>query len=178
MFRLETERLIMRPWSDADRPAFERLSSDPRITQYIHAGTPYTPEEVDEFFTRQARQVAEHDVCMGAMCDRKSGNVIGIAGIQPLGTTGDLEIGWWVTPELWGRGLATEAGEAAMRHVLDTLGRKRVVAIIDPDNTPSKRVAERLGMTLEARVTGAQLGHRRPEIVVDLFTRLSATLSS
>lgn len=58
-----------------------------------------------------------------------------------------------------------------MRHVLETLGRSRVVAIIDPGNEPSKRVAERLGMTWEARYTGAQLGHRYPEIVVDLFAR-------
>ena len=60
---------------------------------------------------------------------------------------------------------------AAMAHVLDTLARPRVVAIIDPENDPSKRVAARLGMQYEARYTGAQLGHRKPEIVVDLFFR-------
>ena len=49
--------------------------------------------------------------------------------------------------------------------------RPRVVAIIDPGNEPSKRVAARLGMTLEGRYSGSQLGHRTPEIVVDLFYR-------
>ena len=47
----------------------------------------------------------------------------------------------------------------------------RVVAIIDPDNLPSKRVAARLGMEYEARYTGGQLGHRNPEIVVDLYVK-------
>lgn len=58
-----------------------------------------------------------------------------------------------------------------MHHVLHTLDRPRVVAIIDPDNEPSKRVAARLGMQYENRYTGAQLGHRKPEISVDLFYR-------
>ena len=49
-----------------------------------------------------------------------------------------------------------------MNHVLDTLGRRRVVAIIDPPNEPSKRVAARLGMQYEARYSGAQLGNRKP----------------
>ena len=144
---------------------------DPQVMEYVHGGLPYSEEEVDEWFTRQARQVAQDDVCMGAMIEKASGKLVGIAGTQPLGTTGDLEIGWWLAREVWGRGYATEAGGAAMRHVLETLGRPRVVAIIHPDNEPSKRVVARLGMHYEARTTGAQLGHRKPEIVVDLFAR-------
>ena len=58
-----------------------------------------------------------------------------------------------------------------MNYVLDTLDRPRVVAVIDPGNEPSKRVVARLGMRYEARVTGAQLGHRLPEIVVDYFVK-------
>jgi RimJ/RimL family protein N-acetyltransferase len=54
-----------------------------------------------------------------------------------------------------------------MEHVFST--RPRVLAIIDPGNEASKRVVGRLGMHYEGRVTGAQLGHRRPDIVVDLF---------
>ena len=77
----------------------------------------------------------------------------------------------WLAREAWGRGYATEAGGAAMRHVLETLGRPRVVAIIDPQNEPSKRVVARLGMHWEKRVTGVELGHRKPEIVVDYYVR-------
>jgi RimJ/RimL family protein N-acetyltransferase len=55
--------------------------------------------------------------------------------------------------------------------VLQTLQRPRVVAIIDVGNEASKRVVARLGMQYEARYTGAQLGHRSPGIVVDLFAR-------
>jgi RimJ/RimL family protein N-acetyltransferase len=108
---------------------------------------------------------------MGALIEKASGRLVGLCGTQPLGTTGDLEIGWWLAQDVWGRGYATEAGGAAMRHVLETLGRPRVVAIIDVPNEASKRVVGRLGMQYEGRYTGTQLGHRKPEIVVDLFFR-------
>jgi ribosomal-protein-alanine N-acetyltransferase len=171
MFRLETDRLYIRPWTPADRPAFTGLTEDPEVMRYVHGGQPYAEDEVDEWFTRQARQLAEHDVCMGALIEKATGRLVGIAGTQPLGTTGNFEIGWWLARDVWGRGYATEAGGAAMRHVLETLGHKRVVAIIDPDNEPSKRVVGRLGMHYESRVTGEQLGHRKPQIVVDLFAK-------
>jgi ribosomal-protein-alanine N-acetyltransferase len=171
MFGLETDRLFIRPWTPADRPAFHALTEDPEVMRYVHGGQPYAEDEVDEWFTRQARQLAQHDVCMGALIEKATGRLVGIGGTQPLGTTGNLEIGWWLARDVWGRGYATEAGGAAMRHVLETLGHKRVVAIIDPDNEPSKRVVGRLGMHYESRVTGEQLGHRKPQIVVDLFAK-------
>lgn len=171
MFGLETDRLIVRPWTPADRSAFHALTEDPAVMEYVHGGLPYSEEEVDEWFTRQARQLAQDDVCMGALIEKSSGRLVGITGTQPLGSTGDLEIGWWLARDVWGKGYATEAGGAAMRHVLETLGRPRVVAIIHPDNEPSKRVVARLGFHYEAQYTGLQLGHRKPDILVDLFAR-------
>jgi RimJ/RimL family protein N-acetyltransferase len=171
VFRLESERLFIREWEPADRPAFTAIMQDREVMEHLHAGLPYSETEVDDWLARQARQLAEYGICMGALCEKATGAIVGISGTQPLGTTGDLEIGWILAKDTWGRGYATEAGAMAMRHVLETLQRPRVVAIIDPANEPSKRVAARLGMTYEARFTGTQLGHRNPAIVVDLFSR-------
>jgi ribosomal-protein-alanine N-acetyltransferase len=167
VFRLETERLVVRPWEAADRDAFIGFTRDPEVMRYVHGRTPYSEEEIEEFQARQARHLAEFGVCMGALVEKATSRVVGVCGIQLLGTTGDYEIGWWLARDRWGLGYATEAGRAAMEHVLSM--RPRVLAIIDPENEASKRVVERLGMQYEGRVTGAQLGHRRPEIVVDLF---------
>ena len=169
MFRLETERLIVRPWEPGDRDVFAGFTRDLEVMRYVHGGTPYAEEEIEEFFSRQARQLAELGVCMGALIEKATSQVVGVLGMQPLGTTGDYEIGWWLARDRWGLGYATEGGRAVMEHVLST--RPRVVAIIDPANEPSKRVVERLGMKYEGRVTGAQLGYRKPEIVVDLFAK-------
>jgi RimJ/RimL family protein N-acetyltransferase len=172
MFTLETDRLLIRPWQpDADRAAFMTMSNDLEVMRYVHGGVPYADEEIDEFFVRQGRQHEELGVCMGALVEKESNLVIGVAGIQPLGATGNLEIGWWLAREVWGRGYATEAGRAAMSHVLETLGRPRVMAIIDPGNDASVRVVERLGFKYEGRKTGTELGHRKPHIVVDLYSR-------
>jgi RimJ/RimL family protein N-acetyltransferase len=171
MFRLDTERLVIRPWEDSDRPAFRAMATDPEVMRYVHGGEPYTEPEMDEFLGRQARQLAEHGVMMGALEEKATGRVVGVCGVQPLGASDDLEIGWWLAREVWGRGYATEAGGAAMRHVLETLQRPRVVAIIDPGNTASERVVTRLGMRLAGRFTGAELKHRKPDIVVNLFVR-------
>lgn len=171
MFRLETERLLIRPFSDDDRAAFKEMMQDVEVTRYVHNGKRYTDEDVEAMYARQAKNLAENGVCMGAVIEKSSNRFIGLAGTQRLGTTDDLEIGWVFARSAWGHGYATEAGAAAMRHVIETLGRPRAVAIIDPDNEPSKRVAARLGMQYEARYTGAQLGHRMPELVVDLFYR-------
>lgn len=168
---LETERLLIRPWRADDRDAFVAMASDPEVMRFVHAGTAYSEAEIAEFLARQARQEAELGVCMGAMVEKASGDVVGVAGIQPLGTTGDMEIGWWVRRDRWRRGYATEAGRAAMRHVLDALGRTRVIAIIDPGNISSVAVAARLGMRYDRRATGAELGHRKPEILVDVYVR-------
>jgi ribosomal-protein-alanine N-acetyltransferase len=170
MFGLETERLLVRPWAPSDRADFTALTHDPAVMRYVHGGLPFSEQEVDEFFARQERQLAEHDLAMGALIEKASGRLVGVAGVQPLGSN-DLEIGWWLARGVWGRGYATEAGRAAMEHVLGTLKRPRVVAIIDPGNEPSVRVVNRLGFQRDGRYTGAQLGHRKPEIVVDLFVR-------
>ena len=173
-FRLETERLVIRPWTPEDRAAFLTMAHDREVMRYVHGGEPYSDPEVDAFFARQSAHLANHDVCMGALVEKASGRVIGVAGTQPLGTTGDFEIGWWLAREVWGRGYATEAGRAAMEHVLYTLQHPRVRAIIDPGNAASVAVVTRLGMEYDGRFTGAQLGHRIPEMVVDVYSRMGS----
>lgn len=168
---LESERLIIRPWRAEDRDAFAVMARDPEIQRFIRNGVPFTDPEIEEFLARQARQESEFGVCMGAMVEKATGRVVGVAGTQPLGTTGHYEVGWWVARDCWGRGFATEAGLAAKRYLFETLGHSRVLAIIDPGNDASVSVAKRLGMRLDRRVTGAELGHRLPGIVVDLFIR-------
>ena len=171
MFRLETARLLVRPWEPRDRAAFTSMARDPEVMRFVHNGEPYTEDEVDSFMTRQAKNLADSGACMGAMVEKATGRVIGVAGTQPLGRSPDFEIGWWLARDAWGRGYATEAGAASMQHVFDALGLRRAVAIIDPGNDASVAVATRLGMTYDRRYTGSELTHRLPDIVVDLFYR-------
>jgi RimJ/RimL family protein N-acetyltransferase len=81
-----------------------------------------------------------------AVEERETGRFVGHAGLGVHSLwPADPELGYGVDPELWGRGYATEAAGAALVHGFETLGLERVVSIIHPENTPSIRVAERLG---------------------------------
>lgn len=169
MFRIETERLVIRPWEPQDRDGFRALAQNPVVMRYITNGVPLTEEQIDAALARQAAHLETLGHCMGALIEKATGRLVGTVGAQPLGTTGELELGWWLDPAVWGRGYATEAVGAVLRFVFDTLGRDCALAIIDPPNEASKRVAERIGMRLVGRVTGEELGHRLPGIVVDLY---------
>ena len=72
--------------------------------------------------------------------------------VQEVEGKNDVEIGYLFLRKFWGRGLATEAATAARDHGFNTLGYERLVSLIDPGNLASRRVAEKVGLTLEKEV--------------------------
>lgn len=168
-FLVRTTRLEMRPWRDSDRPAFERMVADAEMMRHLTQGRAWRADEVDEFFARQARHLAGHGCCMGALVLAETGEVVGVGGIQPLDAPGAYELGWWVWKDYWGRGFATEAAEALVVHARDMMGLTRVVAVIDPPNTASVRVAEKLGMHFEGIVSARDTVARRDDIPIAIY---------
>jgi [ribosomal protein S5]-alanine N-acetyltransferase len=146
--RLTTARLHIRPWQEADHPALERMVRDPDMMRYITRGRLWSDAELDELLERQARHLARHGICFGAVVLAESDEVIGMAGLQPH-DDGQFELGWWIWKEHWGHGFATEAAAALVAYARDVMGLERLVAVIDPPNIASIRVAEKLGMRFE-----------------------------
>jgi RimJ/RimL family protein N-acetyltransferase len=169
-FRLETPRLVVRPWTSADRLTLAGLASDPRVMRWIGEGRAWSGTEVDAFIALQRRLLVRRGVCLGATVERATGEIVGLAGLQPLGTTDDVEVGWWLVPSRWGRGYATEIGAAALRFGVLVAGFERVVAVARPENAPSLRVMARLGMRPLGPATGRDLGLRFPGVVVRYAT--------
>ncbi len=168
-FRIETERLVIREWEASDLPAFRALATDPRVMRYIAAGTPWSDAEIESFLARQAAHAARLGYCLGALVEKGDEAPIGLAGLQPLGTTGEVETGWWLAPERWGRGLAREAGRGSLDFAFGRARLERVAAIAHPENRASLRVMERFGMQSRGRRCGHQLGLRQPEVEVVLY---------
>mmetsp|Transcript_22431 Transcript_22431/g.33909 ORF Transcript_22431/g.33909 Transcript_22431/m.33909 type:complete len:205 (+) Transcript_22431:32-646(+) len=85
---------------------------------------------------------------------RKSGEVIGYCGLFSMIVHGtpELELGYRLGHSYWGLGLATEAAQAVLGYARNTLGLKRLIALIDPGNTRSMAVAKKIGMTKESEV--------------------------
>lgn len=168
-FAVSTERLEIRAWQLDDRPALERMVADSDMMRHLTHGRAWVPDEIDEFLQRQTTQLASHGICMGPMVLRGGTDIIGVAGIQPLDLPGEYELGWWVWKVHWGRGYASEAGRALAAFAEREMGLARLVAVIDPDNMASIRVAEKIGMRYERTTQARETAGRRDDSLVAIY---------
>jgi [ribosomal protein S5]-alanine N-acetyltransferase len=167
-FSLQTRRLHIRPWLESDRPALGRMAQDAEMMRYITRGRTWSDEEVDEILHRQARHLEQYGICFGAVVLSATGEVIGMAGLQPH-DDGQFELGWWIWKEYWSRGYATEAAVAIVEHARNAMGLKRLVAVIDPPNLASTRVAEKLGMRFECIKSARETIAKREDMPIAYF---------
>ena len=156
-FRIESERLIIREWSESDFAPFLEIVNDPEVMRYIGPGLVWTQSQMEAFLGRQSESVERHGFCVGALESKADGQLLGHCGIQHLGTGGDVEVGWWLARRHWGQGFGTEAGQAALTFAFDELDLAQVLAIAHSENKASRRVMERLGMQFQRRLKGGEL---------------------
>jgi RimJ/RimL family protein N-acetyltransferase len=144
---VRTERLLLcRPVRD-DVHAYFALAADPAAHPYNPAG----PMTESEATTRLADWIEDwqvHGLGYWTVRDPETGETIGFGGVTPPGEDGSLNLWYHFHPSVWGRGYATELG----RRALILAAGRPVVALIRPQNTPSIRVAERLGLELDGQV--------------------------
>ena len=147
---IETERLILRAHRVEDFEDMHAMWSDPIVTQYI-GGKPFSREDVWARLLRYAGNWAMLGYGYWAICERASGNFIGEAGFHNLHreivpSFGDRpELGFALVPGAHGKGLATEAAQAALDWGDRTWDGGETVCMIAPENVPSGRIAYRLG---------------------------------
>lgn len=147
---LETERLVLRGHIASDLQACLPMRNDPIVTRFI-GGRAYTLEEVWQRVQRYAGSWMLLGYGFWVIERKASGKLIGEIGIMdakrdvtpPFGD--DLELGWALLPEAHGKGYASEALEAVLGWESRVLGKECLVALIDPDNTPSIRLANKFG---------------------------------
>jgi aminoglycoside 6'-N-acetyltransferase I len=155
---LETERLFVRPWVPDDWVRFRPLGTDPRVLEFL-ATEPWTDERIRRFINKGIEVAATRGWILWPVIHRQDGVLIGFCGFSDEFPP-EVEIGWRLLPEYWGRGLATEAARAVLKYGFQTIGFGRVISVIHHANQRSIRVAQKLGMTLERRFV-----HRGVEVV-------------
>jgi RimJ/RimL family protein N-acetyltransferase len=146
---IETSRLILRQWRQGDREPFAAMNADPRVMEFMtHV---LSREESDEFVDRIEAQFARHGFCLYAAELRDSNRFIGFIGIHvprfEAAFTPCVEIGWRLSPDVWGQGLATEGGHAVVAHAFGNLRLEELVSFTARMNKRAQHLIEKMGMT-------------------------------
>jgi RimJ/RimL family protein N-acetyltransferase len=116
--------------------------------------------KAEEEAAAQRRHWSEHGFGWRAATDKGTGNLVGFMALSFAGASApgldptEYEIGWWLAPEAWGRGLACEGGAAMRDEAFGALEAPSIVARIQPTNTRSIAVAERIGLRYDFSTTG------------------------
>ena len=146
---LQTERLVLSPWHFSDWVDLRPIATDVEVMRYINGGVPWADERIQAFVNRQVELFSERGFCRWKLLLKTGQEMIGFCGVGFWGDALDPEIGWWLAPSYWGRGIATEAARVALAHVFERTGLERIISIARPENKASTRIMERLGFTLE-----------------------------
>jgi len=146
---IETPRLVLRQWQDADREPFAALNADPEVMRHFPA--PLVREASDRSLDHWRREIAERGWSNWALALRDGGAFVGFVGLtvpwRTLPFTPCVEIGWRLAREHWHRGYATEAAGAVLAFGFERLELDEIVSFTALVNRRSRAVMERIGMT-------------------------------
>ena len=150
---LETERLIMRPFSRHDLDPFAEIFADPEVIQYAtYTGDVMSRVQAWNWLCLMIGHWYMRGFGIWAVEEKATGKLIGRIGLQFLDWFDDVELVWMLKKSTWGKGFAAEGARAAINHGFNTLELPRMTSVIHTVNEPSIQLAERLGMIFERQI--------------------------
>ncbi|TLD71726.1 GNAT family N-acetyltransferase [Phragmitibacter flavus] len=147
--KIETERLILRPfsWEDID-DEFSIVGDSETMSFYAK---PYTRDEVAKIVSKNIRTFKDSGYGLFSVIEKETGSYVGDCGItlQIIDGEEELEVGFRIRKECWGRGFAPEAARAMIQYGFEKLKLEKLYSYMAKDHHQSRRTAEKAGMTLE-----------------------------
>ena len=146
---LATDRLLLRNWTDGDRPLFHEINSDPEVMEFFAFRRDRV--EADLMLDTIRDSIAKTGLGFYAIALKETDEPIGFCGLwrpklEPFLPAGTIEVGWRLAKRYWGNGYATEAGRAALRHGFTEFDPSEIVSFAVTDNHRSTAVMLRLGL--------------------------------
>ncbi|QWF84709.1 GNAT family N-acetyltransferase [Amycolatopsis sp. CA-230715] len=173
---LESERLVLRQFTEADVDNLVRLDSDPAVMRYLTGGEATPRAKIEQVvLPRLFEEYSTGPRGRWAAEARDTGEFLGWLSLAPVADPGEAGLGYRFRSAHWGRGFATEGSRALLRMAFTELGLRRVFADTMAVNTASRRVMERVGMTYvrtyhlewDDPIDGTEHGEVEYEIVRD-----------
>jgi RimJ/RimL family protein N-acetyltransferase len=150
--RLTTPRLVLRHFERGDVDDLYAMDRDDRVMRYLGSGLKgRTRQECEQGIERMVARAAErpgYGLLHASL--RDGGEFVGGCGLFQVPEGDDIEIAYRLPHACWGRGFATEMARAVLAHGFEGLGLARIVGLTWPENAPSQRVLEKIGMRREA----------------------------
>ena len=147
-FRLETERLVLRDWRDADWPRFWQATNTPAVMRWLGGVADEAGQAAAQERLLSYRR--DHGFTFWALERLADGELLGFCGLkrcnQDGGPIGMVEIGWRLREDAWGQGYAREGAQASLDLAFDHFGAEEVCALTVEGNGASWGLMRRLGM--------------------------------
>ena len=156
---LHTARLRLEPWSGAATRLFRALATTPAVVRYIGDGRPWSEVKLHEVAAHNAEHWRDHGFGWRLARLSATGDAVGFIALSFAGAGSgvdprEYEIGWWLAPGAWGRGLAREGAVALRQEAFERLTAPSIIARIRPENAASLAVARAIGLTADCDTTG------------------------
>lgn len=161
MDTMETERLRLRRFTEADLPALLELESDPEVVRFTPMAVPLPSERTQQRLKDTIAKQAERSPLGVWACETKAGEFVGwFMLVKTRPGEPDPELGFMLLRRQWGKGYATEAAQRLLHLGLYELGHSAVLATVQRENAASARILEKLGFQRtgsrqEAKAAGA-----------------------
>lgn len=149
---LETERLILRRQQATDIAPLVDLWADPEVTRYM--GGPRDRDWLQSVFEETAQDPYAERYDLWPVIEKETDQVVGHCGLLDKEVEGrtEIELNYVLVPSAWGKGYATEVGLALKRYAFESMRIDRLIALIEPENAASERVAVKIGLRFEKEV--------------------------
>lgn len=147
---LQTERLILRPFSKKDAPDVQRLAGDPDVADTtLNIPHPYEDGMAEGWMSTHQAAFHEGKGITFAITLRETDELVGAISLRTMNRFNRAEMGYWIGQPYWGNGYCTEAAKAAIAYGFDELNLNKVLAYHLTRNPASGRVMEKAGMSYE-----------------------------
>ncbi len=140
----ETQRLSLRPLEESDIDAVYAMRSDAEVMRFIRE--PQKRSETVDWIRLVSSRWTKENIGFCAVIEKKTGSFAGWCGLWKLKETEEIEVGYAVAKEFWGKNYAAEAAETFLKYGFEQLNFKKIVAVAVPENVGSRRVMEKIGM--------------------------------